>query len=346
MKKKALLLTALGVFALGACVQTQPATNENIADLKAALKKEEAKSDLGYHLSGNMSYATKIGATTAASFELKNLEGDLSFVGYPTAENPSVRGEDLKAYASFKYTEFNLNVLDPDTLDEVMAISTTNAERHSAAIYVANGDAYIDLSNIGIDTLRVEGENENVESGKIRLPGIYEDTHFVVNEGGSILGSLSALMGMSESEMDTYVLKNVFEFKKSGDATEAVASMDAAKLRNVYVSKELAVYYAQVLPTIPEENQNDALVAERNALEQAFNEAIPAFNLNLSIKYNTKGLTAITLSTQGKIVSYLEDLVTPVSVEFDIDLAVKVQNASIPSDFNTSGYTDFDVDLN
>jgi hypothetical protein len=344
MKKKALLLAGLGVFALGACVQNQPATNENIADLKAALKKEEAKSDLGYHIGGNVSLSNKVGEHAISEINLKNLDANLSFVGFPTAENNSVRGTDLQAYASFKYTEFSMKAADIDTYDELLYVSTTNGERHDAKFYLDNGDAYLDLSNIGIDSMRVEGENEPVSNPKMRFAGVLADTLIQVNAASSVFDSVPMMMGMSEAEFDNYVLKTALEFRKSGDATEAIANIDAAKLRSIYVSQGLADYYANTLPDIPEEQQNDALVAAKNTLEQGFNAMIPSFDLNLSIKYNTRGLTAISLDTNGKIVLEEEEELAQ-TIEFDIDLDFKVQEASIPSDFDTSGYTDYEFDF-
>ena len=342
MKKKALLLTALGVFALGACVQTQPATNENIADFKAALKKEEAKSDLGYHISGNVAFSDKVGEHTVTELNLKNFDADLSFVGFPTAENNNVRGSELKAYASFKYTEFNLKVLERGTYEEAFYIGTVNGERHDAKFYLSDGDAYLDLSNIGISSYREEGETIAVSNPKMRFAGLLTDTSFQVNAAGSIFDAVPALMGMTEAEFDTYVLKTAFEFRKSGDATEAYAHIDAAKLKSLYVSQSLASYYANVLPTIPEDMQNDALVAEKNSLEQEFNAMVPAFDVTLSVKYNTKGLTNISLDASGKLV-YEEEEQDPETLDFDIDLAFKVQDANIPANFDTTGYTDYDI---
>ena len=344
MKKKALLLAGLGDFALGACVQNQPATNENIADLKAALKKEEAKSDLGYHISGNVSLSNKVGEHAISEINLKNLDANLSFVGFPTAENNSVRGTDLQAYASFKYTEFSMKAADIDTYDELLYVSTTNGERHDAKFYLDDGDAYLDLSNIGIDSMRVEGEDEPVSNQKMRFAGVLADTLIQVNAASSVFDSVPMMMGMSEAEFDNYVLKTALEFRKSGDATEAIANIDAAKLRSIYVSQGLADYYANTLPDIPEEQQNDALVAAKNTLEQGFNAMIPSFDLNLSIKHNTRGLTAISLDTNGKIVLEEEEELAQ-TIEFDIDLDFKVQEASIPSDFDTSGYTDYEFDF-
>ena len=191
------------------------------------------------------------GEHAISEINLKNLDANLSFVGFPTAENNSVRGTDLQAYASFKYTEFSMKAADIDTYDELLYVSTTNGERHDAKFYLDNGDAYLDLSNIGIDSMRVEGEDEPVSNQKMRFAGVLADTLIQVNAASSVFDSVPMMMGMSEAEFDNYVLKTALEFKKSGDATEAIANIDAAKLRSIYVSQGLADYYANTLPDIP-----------------------------------------------------------------------------------------------
>ncbi len=345
MKNKALLLAGLGVFALGACVQSQPATNENIADFKEALRKEEAKSEIGYHIGANIDVKTKVGERVTEKLLLKNFEADLSFIGFPTAEEPVVDGEDLQAYASFNYTEFNLMVLNPETYDETFNVSTTNGEKHSAYLYIEDGDIYLDLSAIGVNALRVEGEDQDVSAGKMCFPDALDSVSLETNGAGWTFQNCLSSLDMTEAEFDTYVLKTAFEFRKSGDSTEAHAAINAEKLRSIFVSRELADYYANVLPTIPEENQNDALVAEKNLLEQNFNAMIPSLDLDLSIKYNSKGLTAITLDASGVIKSEETEYSPATSVEFDMDLSFKVQSPSIPDNFNTSGYTDYEFDL-
>ena len=338
MKNKALLLAGLGVFALGACVQSQPATNENIADFKEALRKEEAKSEIGYHIGANIDVKTKVGERVTEKLLLKNFEADLSFIGFPTAEEPVVDGEDLQAY------EFNLMVLNPETYDETFNVSTTNGEKHSAYLYIEDGDIYLDLSAIGVNALRVEGEDQDVSAGKMCFPDALDSVSLETNGAGWTFQNCLSSLDMTEAEFDTYVLKTAFEFRKSGDSTEAHAAINAEKLRSIFVSRELADYYANVLPTIPEENQNDALVAEKNLLEQNFNAMIPSLDLDLSIDIEIR---AMLLAVRG---GNVEGLVIGLriqdhEVEFDMDLSFKVQSPSIPDNFNTSGYTDYEFDL-
>jgi hypothetical protein len=337
MKKGLLTLAALSVFTIAACSSTEPATNENIADLKAAFKSEEEKSELGYKITGNLLYSVKDGANLLHDFAIKNLDADLSVSGLK-------EGEDLKAYASAKYTELKVVTYDEETHAEDFALKTKNSEKHSATAYLAENNLYVDFSNIGIDSVKVDGKTEALENKKLYFTNVVES-----EASSSMMGMVSLEgLGMSEAEIDEYVYKGLFQFKKSGDSTEAIASFDQKKLKTIFTTKAMADFYAGEMKSLPEANRSDALVAKKNAIEQAFDALIPSLDVDLSFKYNSKGMTNMGLKAKG--VFDLSGLLNALGAEaegnlridFDFNLNLKVTAASFPSNFNTAGYVSGD----
>ena len=333
MKKTALTLVALGAFALGACAQTEPATNENLAKMKEALAQEAAKTEAGYSLSGNISFSESVLDNNVEhkliEVLVKNLDANLSWK--VPAQVSSAR--DLSAYASMKYTELKVAAYDDETYEKSFELSTRNAEKHDAFAYLTQGNLYLDMSRLGIDSYYLDGETVDLEGGKMLIRDLMGDATLTVP-------GAEALTGDNADEM---IYKKIFTFKKSGEAYEANASVDAAKLKDIYVAQEMADWYLNVRPTIDSALQDDAMVAARNTYQQQFDHMVPEFNLNLTFKYNNSGLTGASIRTNGSFIMELGEDLPETKLAFNVDLSLKVHGAQMPANFDTTGYTELEV---
>ncbi|MBP5091699.1 MAG: hypothetical protein J6328_03990 [Bacilli bacterium] len=329
MKRKALTLAMLGVFALGACAETEPATNESIAKMKEALALEAAKTEAGYTITGSVNYDVKVGSHTLMDFKLKGLDANFAY----RAGN----GNDGKAYASLKYTEFKLNAYNEDTYEKEFGVETRDAGNHAAIAYVDNNNLYLDISALGIDSITVEGEDQPVENGKFLIPGF-------TSEAEDAALPMDITLGMSEDEFDEFVLKRLFTFRKDGEATEAKASCDASTFKDIYLTSDMARWYTEVRPTIDPDFQEEAMVAARNRYSKQFDAIFKTFKVEVGLKYNSKGLVNATLKTNGTIdLSALENGASISSeamiVNWNIDVALRSSKITIPESFDTAGYT-------
>ena len=335
MKLQRILLLASAALLASCANSTQNTSKASVEGLKAAANAEANKTSVRYGISGDVSIKGAYDGQTILDLSMENIDAE--------ANVKNLNGGILKA----KTSDYNKSEIYMDGSVGKMNLKSYNYEEYedegtvfasfstfagNATGYMKGGDLYADLSKLNLTEALWNGQSGKDAPSKVILEKVLSHYTF---EGIGFTG-----FSFSQSDIETYVLKYC-EFANSGNAEIATLKLSKEDIHSVYTSVNLAQWVIDVMPTVPEEEQNRALIAAKNRFNSEIASIVPSFDLELVFTYDSTGLYSADIDLEATVSpnGAKADEDKKYVYNYDIDASLKSRsNASFP-DIDWGSYT-------
>lgn len=325
MNIKRILLLASSALLASCANSSQGSSNAGVNGLKEAASAEASKSSVRYGVSGAISIEGKYDNQTILDLEaknldleanIKNLNGGILKAKTSDYANAEIYVDGSCGKADFKSYHYEENE-DKGTL-----FASFSTEAGNATGYLKGDNLYADTSKLKLSDALWNGQSGENAPSKVLLENILSKFSF---EGIGFSG-----FNFSQNDIEAYVLK-FFEFEASGNAEKAKLNLSKENIHSVYTSVNLASWVSEVMPSVPESEQDRALLAAKNRFSAEIASIVPSFQLDMVFIYDATGLYSANIELDAEISPNGAKADDDKKYVYDYDIDVSLKSRSLVS---------------